>query len=109
MTIKEYTSVVEVAGPLMIVDMIRDISYNEVVEIETADGERRTGQVLDAMENKAVVQVFEGTSNLDTKLTKARFLGETMKIPVSTDMLGRIFDGAGKPLIEMPRLPNIDN
>ena len=97
MTIKEYTSVVEVAGPLMIVDMIRDISYNEVVEIETADGERRTGQVLDAMENKAVVQVFEGTSNLDTKLTKARFLGETMKIPVSTDMLGRIFDGAGKP------------
>lgn len=97
MAIKEYISVREVSGPLMIVDNVKGISYNEVVEIETSDGEIRTGQVLDAMENMAVVQVFEGTSGLDTKNTKARFLGETMKIPVSTGMLGRIFDGAGKP------------
>ncbi len=97
MAIKEYKSIVEVAGPLMIVDNVSDVMYGEVVEIETAIGELRTGQVLDAMEGKAVVQVFEGTSGLDTKNTKARFLGETMKIPVSVSMLGRIFDGAGRP------------
>jgi len=97
MVVKEYTSIVEVSGPLMIVDNVRGICYGEIVEIETAAGERKTGQVLDAMKDKAIVQVFEGTSGLDTKGTKARFLGETMKIPVSVDMLGRIFDGAGRP------------
>ncbi len=98
MTIKEYTSVVEITGPLMIVDNVSDVSYGEVVEIITAGGEIRTGQVLDAMTNKAVVQVFERTSGLDTKNTVVRFLGETMKIPVSIDVLGRIFDGAGRPM-----------
>lgn len=98
MLVKEYTSVVEVAGPLMIVDRVSNISYGEVVEIEIAGGERKTGQVLDAMEDKAVVQVFEGTTGLDVKETKARFIGETMKIDVSMDMLGRIFDGAGRPI-----------
>jgi len=98
MTIKEYTSVVEITGPLMIVDNVSDVSYGEVVEIITAGGEIRTGQVLDAMTNKAVVQVFERTSGLDTKNTVVRFLGETMKIPVSIDVLGRIFDGAGRPI-----------
>jgi len=97
MVVKEYTSIVEVSGPLMIVDNVSGICYGEIVEIETAAGERKTGQVLDAMKDKAIVQVFEGTSGLDTKGTKARFLGETMKIPVSVDMLGRIFDGAGRP------------
>jgi len=97
MAIKEYTSVVEVAGPLMIVDGVEGVMYGEVVEIQTGRGEIRHGQVLDAMETKAVVQVFEGTSDLDTKNTKARFLGETMKIAVSTSMLGRVFDGAGRP------------
>jgi len=97
MGIKEYKSIIEVAGPLMIVDKVSEVAYGEVVEITTADGEIRTGQVLDAMTDKAVVQVFEGTSDLDTKNTTAKFLGETMKIPVSVDMLGRIFDGAGRP------------
>lgn len=98
MAVKEYSTVVEIAGPLMIVDNVSGVSYGEVVEIETAGGERKTGQVLDSMENKAVVQVFEGTTGLDTKTTKARFIGETMKIYVSEDMLGRIFDGAGRPI-----------
>jgi len=97
MGIKEYKSIIEVAGPLMIVDKVSEVAYGEVVEITTADGEIRTGQVLDAMTDRAVVQVFEGTSDLDTKNTTAKFLGETMKIPVSVDMLGRIFDGAGRP------------
>ncbi len=97
MAVKEYKSIIEVAGPLVIVDRVSEIAYGEVVEIRTGRGEIRTGQVLDAMTDKAVVQVFEGTSDLDTKNTTARFLGETMKIPVSVDMLGRIFDGAGRP------------
>jgi len=100
--VMEYKSIIGVAGPLMVVDKVRDVMYNEVVEIETATGERKTGQVLDAMLDKAVVQVFEGTSNLDTRDTKAKFLGETMKIAVSTDMLGRIFDGAGRPKDGLP-------
>ncbi|MEA3254886.1 MAG: V-type ATP synthase subunit B [Candidatus Altiarchaeota archaeon] len=104
MVVKEYTSVVEVSGPLMIVDNVKDICYGEVVEIETAAGERKTGQVLDAMEDKVVVQVFEGTSDLDTCGTKARFVGETMKVPVSVDMLGRIFDGAGRPRDGKPEI-----
>ena len=100
--VMEYKSIIGVAGPLMVVDKTRDIMYGEVVEIETATGEIKTGQVLDAMLDKAVVQVFEGTSDLDTKNTKARFLGETMKIAVSVDMLGRIFDGAGRPKDGLP-------
>ncbi len=98
MAIKEYTSVVGVAGPLMTVDNVSGVSYGEVVEIITARGEKRTGQVLDAMTDKVVVQIFESTSGLDTKNTRVRFLGETMKIPVSEDVLGRIFDGAGRPI-----------
>jgi len=104
MVVKEYMSVVEVSGPLMVVDNVSNISYGEVVEIETASGERKTGQVLDAMENKAIVQVFEGTSGLGTEGTRARFLGETMKISVSTDMLGRMFDGAGRPIDNKPEI-----
>jgi V/A-type H+-transporting ATPase subunit B len=96
MVVREYTSVVEVTGPLMIVEGVKNVKYGEVVEIE-AKGERKHGQVLDAMEDRAVVQVFEGTSGLDTKVTKAKFLGDTMKIPVGIGMLGRIFDGAGRP------------
>jgi V/A-type H+-transporting ATPase subunit B len=104
MVVKEYTSVIEISGPLMIVDKVSKISYGEVVEIETAGGVHKMGQVLDVTEDKAVVQVFEGTSGLDTKNTKARFIGETMKIAVSADMLGRIFDGAGRPIDGKPEI-----
>ncbi len=98
----EYTTVSEVAGPLMIVDGIKDVAYNEVVKIRTSTGEHRTGQVLEAFEDKAVVQVFEGTRGLDTKNTSARFIGETMKLGVAKEMVGRIFDGTGNPLDNAP-------
>ena len=98
----EYTTVSEVAGPLMIVESIKDVAYNEVVKIRTADGEERTGQVLEAYLNKAVVQVFEGTKGLDTKKTSARFIGETMKLGLSPEMLGRVFDGTGNPIDKAP-------
>ena len=96
MAVREYKSISEISGPLMIVEDVSEVMYGEVVEIETSTGERRTGQVLDTRESLAVVQVFEGTSGLDTKNTVARFIGDTMKINVSVSMLGRIFDGAGK-------------
>ncbi|RLF29554.1 MAG: V-type ATP synthase subunit B [Thermoplasmata archaeon] len=98
----EYTTVSEVAGPLMIVENIKDVAYNEVVKIRTSYGEERTGQVLEVYENKAVVQVFEGTRGLDTDKTSARFIGETMRLGVSKDMVGRIFDGTGNPLDDAP-------
>ena len=98
----EYTTVKEVAGPLMIVDGISDVAFNEVVKIKTSTGEERTGQVLEAYMDKAIVQVFEGTRGLDTDKTSARFIGETMKLGVSKDMLGRVFDGTGNPIDNAP-------
>ena len=95
---REYTTVSEVAGPLMVVQGVEGAAYNEIVEIETPAGENRTGQVLEVKEDIAVVQVFEGTSDLNTESTKVRFTGETAKIGLSTDMLGRIFNGIGKPI-----------
>ena len=100
----EYTSVSEVAGPLMIVEGIEDVAFNEVVKIKTSEGEERTGQVLEAFLDKAVVQVFEGTKGLDTDKTSARFIGETMKLGVSKDMLGRVFDGTGNPIDDAPAI-----
>ncbi|MFH0860137.1 MAG: V-type ATP synthase subunit B [Candidatus Altiarchaeota archaeon] len=94
----EYSTISGISGPLLVVEKTRSIRYGEVVEIEDSLGNRKTGQVLDAMEDAVVVQVFEGTSGLDTKNTKVRFLGETLKIPVSSEVLGRVFDGAGRPI-----------
>lgn len=104
MVVKEYKSIREISGPLVIVEKVSAVQYGEVVEIEDKYGTIKTGQVLDAMEDTAVVQVFEGTTDLDIKDTKVRFIGETMKLPVSTAMLGRIFDGAGRPIDKGPKL-----
>lgn len=98
----EYMTVTEVAGPLMIIEKIKEVAYNEVVKIRTSLGEERTGQVLEVFENKAVVQVFEGTRGLDTKKTSARFIGETMKLGLSREIIGRVFDGTGNPLDKAP-------
>jgi V/A-type H+-transporting ATPase subunit B len=104
----EYTTVSEVAGPLMIVDGIKDVAYNEVVKIKTSTGEERTGQVLEAFTDKAIIQVFEGTKGLDTDKTSARFIGETMKLGVAKDMLGRVFDGTGNPIDNAPQIISED-
>ncbi|MCL2116063.1 MAG: ATP synthase subunit B [Methanobrevibacter sp.] len=101
---REYTTVTEVSGPLMIVEGVEGVAYSEIVEIETPNGENRRGQVLEVKGDIAVIQVFEGTSDLNTKTTKTRFTGETAKIGVSLDMLGRIFDGTGKPMDGGPEI-----
>jgi V/A-type H+-transporting ATPase subunit B len=102
--IKEYSTITEVNGPLIIVNKITNVKYDELVEIELSDGERRRGQVLEVSEDKAVVQMFEGTSGIDISNTKVRFLGKAIEIPVSLDMLGRIFDGSGKPIDQGPKI-----
>lgn len=104
MTIKEYTTVSRVSGPLIIVEKIHNVGYNELVEITAPNGEIRKGQVLEAAEGFAVVQVFEGTSGLDVKATRVKFLGESARLSVSDEMVGRIFDGLGRPRDGGPEL-----
>ncbi len=104
MVIKEYTSVKEVSGPLIIVEKVKGVSYGELVEVTTSLGEERLGQVLEVTEDTAVLQLFEGTSGIDTKNTKVRFIGETMKLGVNPDMLGRVFNGVGKPIDGGPQV-----
>jgi len=101
---REYTTVSEVAGPLMIVEGVEGVAYNEIVDIETPNGEMRRGQVLEVKGDIAVVQVFEGTRDLNTSTTKVRFTGETAHIGVSLDMLGRVFNGTGKPIDGGPEI-----
>lgn len=88
----------------MVVDKVKDVKYEEMVDIETGDGSRRRGRVLEITEDYAVVQLFEDTRGVDIDKTKATFLGKTMEIGVSEDLLGRIFDGAGKPKDKGPEI-----
>ena len=100
----EYTTITQISGPLVVVEQVREVHYDELVEIETSNGEVRRGRVLEASEGKALVQLFEGTSGLDVAGTKVRFLGKVLEIPVSDDILGRVFDGAGNPIDGGPRI-----
>lgn len=101
---REYTTVAEVAGPLMIVEDVEGVAYSEIVDIETPSGEKRKGEVLEVKGDLAVVQVFEGTRDLNTSTTKVRFTGETAHIGVSLDMLGRVFNGTGNPIDGGPEI-----
>ena len=95
---KEYTTVSNLSGPLMVVEKIIDVRFDELVEIRLQSGERRKGRVLEISEDQALVQVYEGTTGIDADNTKVRFLGDVLKLPVSKDMLGRIFNGRGTPI-----------
>ena len=95
---KEYTTVSNLSGPLMVVEKINDVRFDELVEIKLQSGERRKGRVLEISEDQALVQVYEGTTGIDADSTKVRFLGDVLKLPVSKDMLGRIFNGRGTPI-----------
>lgn len=101
---REYTTISEVSGPLMVVEGVEGVGYNEIVDIETPNGEKRSGQVLEVTDDVAVIQVFEGTTDLNTNNTKARFTGQTAKIGVSRDMMGRMFNGIGKPIDGGPEI-----
>jgi V/A-type H+/Na+-transporting ATPase subunit B len=100
----EYATIREISGPLLFVESVRGVGYGELARIKTPNGEERRGQVLEIGGGVAVVQVFEGTTGLDVAKTRIRFTGETVKLPVSNDMLGRIFDGSGRPIDGGPRI-----
>jgi V/A-type H+-transporting ATPase subunit B len=93
---KEYKTIKEVAGPLMVVDKVKDVKYEEIVDIELQNGEIRRGRVLEVDQDQAIVQLFEESRGINLENSKAKFIGKTMQIPVSEEMLGRIFTGAGK-------------
>jgi len=98
----EYYSVRDIKGPLMIIENVSNVAYDELVEIETPTGETRLGKVLEVGFGLAIVQVFEGTTGLSPKGTKAKFLGKTFELPVTEDMLGRVFDGLGRCIDGLP-------
>lgn len=101
---KEYRTIAEIAGPLMVVEKIEGVKYGELVEIELPSGEKRRGRVLEVEVGKALVQIFEGSSELDVHQSKVRFLGKGIELAVSQDMLGRVFSGLGEPIDRGPRI-----
>lgn len=102
--IKEYRTVTEVVGPLMIVEKVENVKFDELVEIELQTGEIRRGRVLEINKDKAMVQLFEGSAGINLKGSKAKFLGKPLELGVSEDMLGRVFDGLGRPKDGGPRI-----
>ena len=97
MKIKQYSTVKELTGPLMLVEKVSGISYEELVEIELANGEKRRGRVLEVTSQTALVQLFERATGLGTENTQIRFLGKGIQLDVSEDLVGRVFDGWGRP------------
>lgn len=102
--LKEYRTVSEVVGPLMVVEGVEGVKYEELVEIEIQTGEKRRGRVLEISGDKAMVQLFEGSSGINLEKTKVRFLGRPLELGVSYDMIGRIFDGLGRPKDGGPKI-----
>ncbi|NMA96150.1 MAG: V-type ATP synthase subunit B [Clostridiales bacterium] len=102
--LKEYRTIQEVVGPLMLVENVQGAKFDELVEIEQADGEIRRGRVLELDRDRVLVQLFEGSQGLQIRRSKARFLGRGIELSVSPDMLGRVFNGMGDPIDDGPRI-----
>ncbi len=102
--LKEYKTISEIVGPLMVVEGVEGIKYYELVEIETQTGELRRGRVLEVNGDKAMVQLFENSSGINLKDSKVRFLGRPLSLGVSEDMIGRVFDGLGRPKDNGPKI-----
>ena len=94
---KEYKTINEISGPLVFVEVEEPVGYDEIVEIKLSNGETKRGQVLESGEDVVAIQVFEGTDEIDRNAS-VRFLGETMKMPVTEDLLGRVLSGRGEPI-----------
>ncbi len=101
---KEYRTIQEVAGPLMMVKGVEGVAYDELGEIELANGEKRRCKVLEVDGSDVVVQLFENASGINLSDSKVRFLGRSMELGVSSDMLGRVFDGLGRPIDGGPEI-----
>ena len=101
---KDYKTIREVVGPLMTVDHVAGVKYDELVEIHQANGEVRSGRVLVIDGDRALVQLFESSQGLQASTAKARFVGHGIQLGVSPDMLGRVFDGMGNPIDGGPKI-----
>ncbi len=102
--LKEYYTVKEIVGPLMVVENVEGVKYEELVEIELANGEIRNGKVLEVNGDRALVQLFQEASGLNVKSAKIRFLGRGVEIALAPDILGRVFDGQGRPIDNGPEI-----
>ncbi len=98
----QYSKIAEIKGPLVVVDDVENAAFDELVEVLTSTGEKRLGKVLEVGNGKAVVQVFEGTTGLSISGTSAKFVGKVMEMPLSEEILGRVFDGMGRPKDGLP-------
>ena len=101
---KEYRTIQEVAGPLMLVKGVEGVKYDELGEIELASGETRRCKVLEVNGSDVLVQLFESSTGINLSNSRVRFLGRSMELGVSEDMLGRVFDGLGRPIDEGPEI-----
>ena len=101
---KEYRTIQEVAGPLMLVRGVEGVTYDELGEIELANGETRRCKVLEVNGSDVLVQLFESSTGINLSNSKVRFLGRSMELGVSEDMLGRVFDGLGRPIDDGPEI-----
>ncbi|NLY43766.1 MAG: V-type ATP synthase subunit B [Clostridiaceae bacterium] len=102
--LKEYRTISEVAGPLMLVKKVEGVKYGELGEIELSNGEVRRCRVLEVNEDNALVQLFESAAGINLSESKVRFLGRGLEFPVSIDILGRVFDGLGRPIDDGPNI-----
>lgn len=102
--IREYTSISNVSGPLLFVENTKGVKYEELIEIYTKTGEKKRGRVLEVDGDKALVQIFEGSSGIDVANCRVRFLARTLQIGVSSKMLGRVFDGLSRPIDGGPEI-----
>ena len=102
--LKEYKTVTEVVGPLMLVEGVEGVSFDELVDIEMQTGERRRGRVIEINKDRAMVQLFEGSTGINLKSTSVRFLGRPLELGVSEDMIGRAFNGLGEPIDDGPAI-----
>jgi V/A-type H+-transporting ATPase subunit B len=100
---KEYQTITEISGPLVFAEIDEPVGYDEIVEIETPNGETRRGQVLESTSEYVAIQVFEGTSGIDRN-SSVRFLGETLQMPLTEDLLGRVLSGSGEPIDGGPEI-----
>ena len=101
---KEYRTIQEVAGPLMMVKGVEGVAFDELGEIELASGEKRRCKVLEVDGEDVVVQLYENAAGINLSNSKVRFLGRSMELGVSGDMLGRVFDGLGRPIDDGPEI-----
>ena len=99
----EYKGLASISGPIVIVENVSDVGFNELVSVKSQTGEIRLGKVIEVTQKAVTVQIFEGTTGLSPSETRTRFLGKPLEVPVSTEMLGRIMDSFGEPIDGHPR------